>query len=73
MMFAGPLLWLALIWLAVWAASRLFPSVDQRQSPDRGLTPIEIVARRYARGEISRIEFEQIKDDLLGESPQDQP
>lgn len=31
-----------------------------------GDNPLEILKRRYARGEISREEYEQVRKDLLG-------
>lgn len=58
MMAVMPLLWLglpALIAWAVWAAAR-----PRRQSA----TPLELVKERYARGEITREQFEQTKKDL---------
>ena len=33
-----------------------------------GETPVEILQRRYAMGEITKEEFEQIRNDLRGES-----
>ena len=65
MMFGALFLWAALIGLAVWGASRLFPSLGQGNQPDHTATPLEILARRYARGELSREEFEAIKEDIL--------
>jgi uncharacterized membrane protein len=37
------------------------------KSRDLGKTPIEIVRSRYALGEISRSEYEQMRDDLGAE------
>jgi uncharacterized membrane protein len=65
MMFAALFLWIALIALAIWGAGRLFPALGQREAPDRGATTLEILTRRYARGEISREEFQTMKDDIL--------
>jgi putative membrane protein len=36
-------------------------------------TPLEIVQSRYARGEITREEYETIRRDLAGEAPPAQP
>jgi putative membrane protein len=52
------LFWGAIIWLFV---RLLSPGRDTR---DRDDSPIEIARRRYARGEITREEFEQIRRDL---------
>jgi putative membrane protein len=58
MMAFMPLLWLgvpALIAWAVWAASR------PRREP---ATPLDLLKESYARGEITRDEFQQTKEDL---------
>jgi putative membrane protein len=52
------LFWGAIIWLFV---RLLSPGRDARGPDD---SPIEIARRRYARGEITREEFEQIRRDL---------
>ncbi len=55
------LFWGGIIWLIVWAV---------KKATDRGGTgyangnAIEIARARYARGEITREQFEQIKKDL---------
>jgi putative membrane protein len=52
--------WGGLIALIVWGISRL-----TRHSRASGKeSPLDIARERYARGEISREEFEQIKKDL---------
>jgi len=62
------LFWGSIIALIVWgvqAATRR--DTGQTQPPQSGAprsTPLEIAAGRYARGDISREEFEQIKKDL---------
>jgi putative membrane protein len=52
--------WVGLIALAVWAIESFRP----RHNETRGETPLDIARRRYAGGEISRGEFEQIRRDL---------
>jgi putative membrane protein len=52
--------WGAVIAVAVWAIESFRP----RESQSRRETPLAIAERRYAAGEISREEFEQIRRDL---------
>jgi putative membrane protein len=64
-MFIGPLLLIGLIILAVWYIQQQ----QQRDAPGTGLRQdgtraLEIVRERYARGEISRAEYEQLRRDL---------
>lgn len=55
--------WFVLFWgLIIWAFARL---VDGKQDSREQPTALEIARRRYARGEISREEFEQIREDLV--------
>ena len=64
------LFWGSVIALIVWgiqAATRR--EGDQARPPEHAAprsTPLEIAAERYARGDISHEEFEQIKKDLSG-------
>ena len=63
MVFGG--IWMLLFWggitaLIVWGITRL----TGHGSPDKKKYPLDIAKERYARGEISREEFEQIKKDL---------
>jgi len=61
------LFWGGLIALAVWVAKELFGD-RSRSVKGRGeneLNANEILSRRYARGEISRQEYELMKEDLL--------
>ena len=63
MVFGG--IWMILFWggliaLVVWGISRL----TRRGSSGEKQTPLEIARERYARGEITREEFEQLKKDL---------
>jgi len=63
MVFGG--LWMILFWggliaLIVWGINRL----ARRGSAADKLAPLDIAKERYARGEITREEFEQIKKDL---------
>lgn len=52
--------WIGVVALAVWAAGRLFPSVP---SP-RARTPREILDGRYARGELTREQYQALRKEL---------
>lgn len=63
--------WVTIIALAVWLLSSLFPQVKsassfpstaQRSEPPE--SPLEILKQRYARGEISKAEYEEMRRDL---------
>jgi putative membrane protein len=52
--------WIGVIILIVWGVNKLIKS---GRSENRS-NPLDIARERYARGEISKEEFEQIKKDL---------
>lgn len=56
------------ILLGVWLVKALFPGGDQRTHPTQSLerSAREILDRRYARGEITREQYERMKEDLAG-------
>ncbi len=54
------LFWGAIIWLVVWGTNRL-----SRRDASEKTTATEIAKMRYARGEVTKEQFEQIKKDLL--------
>ena len=63
MMFGG--IWMIVFWggliaLAVWGISRL----SRRSNTIDRQDPLEIAKERYAKGEITRDQFEQMKRDL---------
>jgi putative membrane protein len=65
--------WVAIIALAIWLLSHLFPQTTDTspipfatQHNDPPESPLDILKRRYARGEISRAEYEQMRRDLTG-------
>lgn len=65
MIFGGGfffLFWLGIILLAIWGWTRLASEGRGRSSPRQG--PLDIAKERYARGEISKEQFEQLKKDL---------
>jgi putative membrane protein len=54
--------WFVVFWgVIIWIAAKLFGRDDARNREESAL---EIARRRYARGEISREEFEQLQRDL---------
>ena len=61
-------LWMLVFWggiiaLIVWVVVRL---TRHGVTVDGGKTPLDIAKERYARGEITKEQFEQIKRDLVG-------
>jgi len=54
--------WVGLIALVTWIILKLVRSGQQPSSQ----TPLEIAKTRYAKGEITKEQFEQIKKDLGG-------
>ncbi len=66
MWFGGMLLWMAVFWvgviaLAMWVASLLFPGV-----PAARPSPREVLQARYARGELTRVQYEETLNALTG-------
>ncbi|MFH1651357.1 MAG: SHOCT domain-containing protein [Chloroflexota bacterium] len=53
--------WGAVIFLVVWVVRKLAQPADGRKD---NRSALDIARERYARGEISREEFEQLKKDL---------
>ncbi len=63
MVFGG--VWMVIFWggliaLTVWGITRLSRREDSSPKHD----PLDVARERYARGEISKKEFEQLKKDL---------
>ncbi len=59
------LFWGSLIVLAVWLVSILFPRTTRTTaSGERDLTAVQILNQRYARGEITREQYELMKQDI---------
>ncbi|MDA1061467.1 MAG: SHOCT domain-containing protein [Chloroflexi bacterium] len=71
-MVFGGLFWLvALALLAYVFVALLRPAREPREppgEPQRQDSPIEVVQRRYASGEITREEFARIREDLASDS-----
>jgi putative membrane protein len=66
MMLFGLLVFVGIILLAVWAIARWTGTDRLRPSPASSPPddPLTILQRRYARGEITRDEYERIRSDL---------
>ena len=67
MMFGG--LWMVLFWggiiaLIVWGIKKLTERGGSGSGTSEKRSPLDIAKERYARGEIAKEEFEQIKKDL---------
>ncbi len=63
--------WIVIIGLAVWLVSTLFPRPTNTSLYRSGIQPggsaelaLEILKQRYARGEISKAEYETMRRDL---------
>ena len=64
--------WVAIIAIAVWVLGRIFPKVVGSSSShssegrnDLSQSPQEILKQRYARGEVSKAEFDGMRIDLM--------
>lgn len=69
-----PLLWIALVFLIVWAVAALAqPGRRTISPPDYGRswqeTPQEILDRRFASGEVDADAYVQARDQLAGRRP----
>ncbi len=74
MMLSMVLFWVVVVGLALWLLSRLFPGTRERsgsQQPASNDTEtggprqaLDILNERYARGQITRAEYQEIRRDL---------
>ena len=68
------LLWIGLLALGIWLLARLFPAggnrspredkAGSRAEYNRPESALEILQRRYARGELTKEEYETMRHDL---------
>ena len=59
------LFWVAIIALIIWGIKKLTERGNSGTGGGGRKEPLDIARERYARGEISQEEFQQIKKDLL--------
>jgi putative membrane protein len=62
-------LWMVLIWVliiggGIWLVATLFPKASTTNNDQPGDTALTILQQRYARGELTKEEFEAIRHDL---------
>jgi len=62
-MWFGWIFWLIILGVIIWAVIQ-FSNRNQFQSGKTTDSPLDILKKRYAKGEISREEYEQMKNDL---------
>jgi putative membrane protein len=63
------LVWAALFALAIWLVSVLFPRIGRQQQVDETtMSARQILDRRYARGELSREQYQVMVRDLTQET-----
>jgi len=68
-MMLMPLLWIALAAVIVWAVVRLIQPRGGGHAEARRETPLEILDRHYARGEIDDIAYTTARARLTGREP----
>ena len=61
----GVLMWLLFVVLVGVVGYFIFRKLNVNRSRTSGETPIEILKKRYAKGEITKEEYEKTKKDLL--------
>lgn len=57
--------WLVIIGVVIYLITNRNDSVSNNRQIKSKEDPIEIARKRYAKGEISKEEFQQIKDELM--------
>jgi len=68
-MMLMPLLWIALVAVIVWAAVGLIRPDSRGRTPTYRETPLEILDRRYAQGEIDDAIYTAARTHLIGRAP----
>lgn len=65
-MMLMPLVWIALVAAGIWAIARLLPRQEAVRVRARRESPLEILDRRYARGEIDDDAYAAARARLTG-------
>jgi putative membrane protein len=65
MLIVGVLFWGSVFGLAVWGIRRLTGRADRDDRSIARKSPMEYLKKRYAKGEITKEQFDEIKRDLL--------
>lgn len=65
-MWFGWIFWIIIIALIVWLLIRQSNSDKQNVLPPGQESPLDLLKKRYAKGEITREQFLQMKNDLEG-------
>ncbi len=76
MMLGMVIFWVLIVGLALWLLGRLFPGARGQPATGKVRPPgmpvnvsaraLQIIQERYARGELSRAEYQEIRKDLEG-------
>ena len=56
--------WVVIIGGGIWALATLFPKANSSPPAERGNDALAILQERYARGEITKEEYQSIRYDL---------
>ena len=65
-MFFMPVLWIVILGLIIWAVAAAVRRPGKSDGPNRPVdSALEVLKRRYARGEIDKEEYEAKKKDLV--------
>ena len=64
-MWFGWIFWIALIAVVIWVLLKVSNNANKKyHSLPNKETPLEVLKRRYASGEITKADFEDMKEDL---------
>ncbi len=65
-MFLMPIVWIVVLGLIIWAVvTAIHSSRESDSTAHKTDSPLEILKRRYAQGEIDKEEYQEKKKDLL--------